>query len=184
MRPPAGHAPCTVVVGLGNPVRYDDAVGLRTAEALARLLRADPVPGVRVVVSTRAGLELVDLLTGATRAIIVDCLAPAEPEPGRIHRLGPNEVAGSTRLVGAHDVSVGDALALARAAGVPMPHTIDIYAVEVADIDRIAEGLSPDVARAVPVLARRIHRQLKGSQAEAAGLKTAPCTRSCLSPEP
>ena len=160
MMSPAGDTPATVVVGLGNPVRYDDAVGLRTAEEVARLLRAHPVPGVRVAVSTRAGLELVDLLTGATHAIIVDCLALAEPEPGRIHRLTLDDVAGSTRLIGAHDVSVGDALALARAAGVPMPETIDIYAVEVGDIDRIEEGLSPDVARAVPTLAQRIHRQL------------------------
>lgn len=170
-------APATVVVGLGNPVRYDDAVGLRTAEEVARLLRADPVPGVRVALSTRAGLELVDLLTGATRAIIVDCLAPADPEPGRIHRLTPDDVAGSTRLIGAHDVSVGEALALARVAGVPMPGTIDIYAVEVGDIDRIGEGLSPDVARAVPTLALRIHRQLMRRPAGAAdrgGTRLAP----------
>jgi hydrogenase maturation protease len=162
MSPPALDVPDTIVVGLGNPVRYDDAVGLRTAEAVARLLDADPVPGVRVAVSTRAGLELVDLLTGAARAIIVDCLAPADPVPGRVHRLTPDDVAGSTRLIGAHDVSIGDALALARVAGVPMPESIDIYAVEVGDIDRIGEGLSPEVAGVIPTLARRIHRQLAG----------------------
>lgn len=160
MMPTTSEPPDTIVVGLGNPVRYDDAVGLRTAEAVARLLEAGPVAGVRVAVSTRAGLELVDLLTGAARAIIVDCLAPAEPVPGRIHRLTPDEVAGSTRLIGAHDVSVGDAFALARVAGIPMPETIDIYAVEVGDIDRIEEGLSPAVARAVPALAQRIYAQL------------------------
>ncbi len=156
-----GHeAQATVVVGLGNPVRYDDAVGLRTVEAVARLLDAEPVPGVRVTTSTRAGFELVDLLAGASRAVIVDCVALPDPEPGRIHRLSLDDVAGSTRLIGAHDVSVGGAFALARATGIPMPEVIDIYAVEVADIDRFEEGLSPDVARAVPRLARRIHRQL------------------------
>lgn len=170
MKAPTTDVPATVVVGLGNPVRHDDAVGLRTAEAVARLLETDPVPGVRVVISTRAGLELVDLLTGADRAIIVDCLAPAEPAPGRIHRLEPDDVSGSTRLIGAHDVSIGDALALARVAGVPMPQTIDIYAVEVGAIDRIGEGLSPDVARAVPVLAQRIHRKLMSPPRIAAGL--------------
>ena len=163
MNPLTVDSPDTIVVGLGNPVRYDDAVGLRTAEALTRLLDADPVPGVRVVISTRAGLELVDLLTGAARAIIVDCLAPADPEPGRVRRLTPDGVAGSTRLIGAHDVSVGDAFALARVSGIPMPATVDIYAVEVGDIDRIEEGLSPEVARAVPALARRIHEQLMAS---------------------
>jgi hydrogenase maturation protease len=162
MMSPAREVPATVVIGLGNPVRCDDAVGLHAAEAVARLLEADPVPGVHVTTSSRAGLELVDLLTGAAHAIIIDCLALPEPDPGRIHRLTPDDVAGSTRLIGAHDVSLGDAFALARVAGVPMPGTIDIYAVEVADIDRIGEELSPAVAQAVPALARQIHQRLMG----------------------
>ena len=29
----------TIVLGLGNPVRFDDAVGLRVAEALERAAR-------------------------------------------------------------------------------------------------------------------------------------------------
>jgi hydrogenase maturation protease len=158
----------TVVLGLGNPVRYDDAVGLRTAEAVSCLLEAEPVPGVLVTTSSRAGLELVDLLTGATHAVVIDCLASSDPVPGRVHLLTLDDVAGSARLIGAHDVSLADAFALARAAGVPMPETIDIYAVEGADIDRIEEGLSPSVARAVPILAREIHRRLVSNQRQAA----------------
>jgi hydrogenase maturation protease len=120
------ETPVTVVVGLGNPLRCDDAVGLRTAEAVARLLDAEPVAGARVVTSTRAGFELMDLLAGASRAIIVDCLELPDPEPGRVHLLSIDEVSGSTRLIGAHDVSVGEALAVARASGVPMPDAVDI----------------------------------------------------------
>jgi hydrogenase maturation protease len=150
----------TIVLGLGNPVRYDDAVGLRVAEAVERLLAAEPLPGVSVATSTRAGLELIDLLSGAARAVIVDCLALPDAVPGRVSRLTLDDVAGSARLVGAHDVTVATAFKFARASGVPMPDTVDIYAIEAADIDRIEEGLSPAVASAVDELAREIYHRL------------------------
>jgi hydrogenase maturation protease len=150
----------TVVLGLGNPVRYDDAVGLRVAEAVERLLAAKPLPGVRVAKSTRAGLELIDLLAGTSRAVIVDCLVVPDPVPGRIIRLTLDDVAGSARLVGAHDVTVATAFKFARAAGVPMPDSVAIYAIEAADVDRLEEGLSPAVAAAVPALALEIYYRL------------------------
>jgi hydrogenase maturation protease len=164
MTPTPDGLPATVVLGLGNPVRYDDAVGLHTAEAVASLLQVEPVPGVFVTTSSRAGLELVDLLTGASHAVIIDCLTLSDPVPGRVHHLTLNDVAGSARLIGAHDVSLADAFALAGAAGVPMPETIDIYAVEGADINRIEVGLSPAVAVAVPALAHEIHQRLVNDQ--------------------
>jgi hydrogenase maturation protease len=160
MTSPAPEPGTTIVLGLGNPVRYDDAVGLRVAEAVERLLAAEPLPGVSVATSTRAGLELIDLLAGASRAVIVDCLARPDPVPGRVTRLTLDDVAGSARLVGAHDVTVDTAFKFARAAGVPMPDTVDIYAIEAADVDRIEEGLSPAVASAVYDVAREIHRRL------------------------
>ena len=158
----AGEPGGTIVLGLGNPVRYDDAVGLRVAEAVDRLLEDAPVPGVTVMTSTRAGFDLIDLLAGASRAIIVDCLVVPDPVPGRIRRLTLDDVAGSARLVGAHDIDLAGAFALARTLGVSMPPCVEICAVEAADTDRIEEAMSPDVAAAVPVLAREIHSNLAG----------------------
>jgi hydrogenase maturation protease len=157
---PEGGAATTIVLGLGNPVRFDDAVGLRVAEAVERLLTEEPVPGVTVMTSTRAGLELIDLLSGASRAIIVDCLTLPNPVPGHVRRLTLNDVAGSARLVGAHDVTIAGAFKFAAAAGVPMPDDVEILAVEAFDTERIEEGLSPAVAAAVPALAREIYHRL------------------------
>lgn len=156
----AGEPRRTIVVGLGNPVRLDDAVGLRVAEAVGRLLEAEPVPGVSVTTSTRAGLDLVEILAGASRAILIDCLVQPDAVPGRVRRLTLGDVAGSARLVGAHDVTIGEAVALGRAAGEAMPGDVEIYGIEARETDRIGEGLSPAVAAAVPVLAREIHRRL------------------------
>jgi hydrogenase maturation protease len=161
--PPAAAArrAGTVVLGLGNPVLGDDAAGLQVAAALERLLIEDPVADVQVVTSTRAGFEVIDLLAGASHAIIVDCLEDPNPEPGRIRRLALQDVAGASRLVGAHDISVGVAFELAGALGIEMPREIEIYGVEGAAPTGLGEALSPAVQAAVLTLARDLHAQLR-----------------------
>jgi len=158
---PAVTPPSTIVLGLGNPVLGDDAVGLRVAAALQQLMVDDPLEGVQVLTSTRAGFELVDLLAGATRAIIIDCLEVPDPTPGRVRRLDLKQVAGSARLVGAHDISVAVAFELAAALGIRMPRTVEIYGVEAASTREFEERMTPEVECAVVTLARDLHLRLK-----------------------
>ena len=151
-----------MVLGLGNPVLCDDAVGLRVAAALALLLEVDPIEGVRIATSTRGGFELIDLLAGAREAIIVDCLSGPASEPGAIRHLTLQEVAGSARLVGAHDISVATAFDLAGQLGIEMPARVEIIGVEGADTLTVSEDLTPKVEAAVGVLARELHAFLRG----------------------
>lgn len=153
--------PAIVVLGLGNPVLRDDAVGLRVAAALASLLEADPIEGVRVATSTRGGFELIDLLAGVQEAIIVDCVTGSASEPGVIRHLTLQEVAGSARLVGAHDISVATAFDLAGELGIEMPASVEIIGVEGADTLTVSEDLTPQVEAAVGVLARELHALLR-----------------------
>lgn len=150
----------TVVLGLGNPVLCDDGVGLAVVAALRQLLKAAPIPGVDVLASTRAGFELIDLLRDYRRAILVDCLALPNPQPGRVRRLSRDDVSGSTRLVNAHEVSVGVAFQLAEQLGIPMPTEVEILAVEAADTCTLVERLTPAVEAAVDPLSREIYEDL------------------------
>jgi hydrogenase maturation protease len=136
-------------------------VGLAVVAALKKLLEAAPIPGVDVLASTRAGFELIDLLRDYRRAILVDCLTLPDPQPGRVRRLGLDDVAGSTRLVNVHDLSVGVAFQLAERLGIPMPMDLEILAVEAADTTTICEELTPAVAAAVAPLSRDIYADLK-----------------------
>jgi hydrogenase maturation protease len=149
-----------VVLGLGNPLRGDDGAGLRVAERIEELLRDRPIRSVAVRTSTRAGLEVIELLTGFARAVVIDCVEAPDPTPGRVRRLTLDACPGSARLVGAHDLSLSDAFALARATGHPMPDEVEIYGIEAADMHAIGEGLSPAVAAAVGALAAEIHARI------------------------
>ena len=156
-----GTGAATLVLGLGNPVLSDDAAGLRAASALAALLEADPIEGVWVGTSTRGGFELIDLLAGSQHAIIIDALTVPSPSPGAIRRLTLTDVAGSARLIGAHDISVATAFELAAQLGIRMPSAVEIIGVECADTLTVSEGLTPEVEAAVEALARELHGQLK-----------------------
>jgi len=145
------------VLGLGNPVLTDDAVGLHVAAAVERLLREDPIAGVTVLTSTRAGFELIELLAGFTHAIIIDCLAIPNPVPGRIRFMDLTSLSGSARLVGVHDIGVADAFELASTLGARMPGTVEIYALEGEDTQTLSEEMTPALAASVPRLARTLH---------------------------
>jgi hydrogenase maturation protease len=151
-----------VLIGLGNPVCGDDGVGLRVAERVEALLARQPLTGVRVVTSTRGGFELLDLLEGADAAIVVDCLAAADARPGEIRELTIDQLAGSARLVGSHDVGLAQVIELGRLLGLPMPARLEIFGVEARPSGRIGDDLSPAVASAVGPLAERLYRRLAG----------------------
>lgn len=148
-----------VVLGLGNPVLADDAVGLKVAEALERLLSARPVPGVTVLASTRAGFELIDMLQGFRHALIVDALELPEPRAGHVQLLDMAHVEGSVRLIMMHEISITAAFELAAKLSIPMPEQVEIYAVEAADTRTLSEELTPEVAASVEPLAGRLYER-------------------------
>ncbi len=167
---PAPHR--IAVLGLGNPVLTDDAVGLRVADRVRELLAADPVPGVEVLESTRGGFDLIDLLGGFDMAVIVDALEAVSPAPGRVHRLDLAALAGSARLVSAHEIDLATAFELASRLQVPMPARVEIYGVEGGDMRTLSESLTPPLAACVDPLAREIHALVRGwaaGQGPAAG---------------
>jgi hydrogenase maturation protease len=146
-----------VIVGLGNPLLTDDAVGLRAAALLARRLAGAPVD---VLESSWGGMRFVDLLAGYERAIIVDAIEWRRGPPGTVYRLTPDAAIPTMRAVSYHDVSLGTALALGRALDIPLPVETVFFAVEAEDTHSFGESLTPAVEAALPEVVRRVEAQL------------------------
>ncbi len=131
-----------LVVALGNPDRGDDGVGQAVVRALG------PQPGVEVWEAVRGGLPLAEALVGYERALVVDaCLDLPVGEvalvPLFVGELGPE----SGRWL--HGLGLAQGLALLREAGLPVPRTWALVIGVPADLP-FGQGLSPEVARAVP----------------------------------
>ncbi|NLW25048.1 MAG: hydrogenase maturation protease [Clostridia bacterium] len=59
-----------IVIGLGNPILTDDGVGNRIAQNLQKLVS----PEVEVVEASLAGFNLIDLVAGYEKAILIDAV--------------------------------------------------------------------------------------------------------------
>lgn len=146
-----------LVLGLGNPLRGDDGVGPRVIKELTRRGLPDGVTALDV---GNAGLDLLNILEGWERAVVVDA-AEIGQEPGRFMRFTPNE-ARLTQTGGRfslHNAGLSEALALADALGWTLP-TLVIFGVQPAEFGWKAE-LSPAVEAAIPTLTDVVMNELK-----------------------
>ena len=144
--------PRAVILGVGNPVLRDDAVGLEVATRALQILGDRPDVVVRE--SERGGLDLVELLEGAEVAVVVDAVLDPGRAVGSVLRLDFTEVGATTHLHGAHGVDLPTAVAVGRKLGVAMPRHVWVVGVVVEDVLTLGEGLTPAVARAVESAAR------------------------------
>ena len=142
----------TLVIGLGNPLRGDDGVGVRLAQELeAQVLP----PDVEVVDGGTQGLGLVTLMAGRRRVILVDA-ADVGRSPGEFVRFTPDEarLLGDDAHLSVHAGGLRDALMLAQALEV-LPDEVIIWGVQPANLDWNS-ALSPEVEAALPSLVEAV----------------------------
>jgi hydrogenase maturation protease len=135
----------TVILGLGSSLRGDDGVGPAVIEWLDR----QGVPsGVETIDGGTSGLDIVSILMGRERAIIVDA-ANVGQAPGKWLRFTPDaaQLKGNATTLSLHSAGFAEALALGAALNV-LPPTIIIYGVQPQNLDWTAE-LSEEVQAAV-----------------------------------
>jgi len=150
----------SIVIGVGNPVIADDAVGMEAV----RLLRQQLVglSGLTVAEVYNGGLELMEAMVGFERAFVVDAMV-AGHKPGTIHRLGVDQLADTRNTSTTHNGSLSAALEFGRATGVNLPSDVRIWAVEAGDVSTFCEALTPDVRAAVSVVTEEIMHELLSS---------------------
>jgi hydrogenase maturation protease len=137
----------TLILGLGNPLLTDDAVGLRVAQELRTCLNGNQE--IEVGLDYWGGLRLMERMIGFDRAIIIDAIVSGKP-PGTIQVLNPGDIP-TQRSASAHDVNLPTALILGRQAEAHLPDDKDILliGIEAADVQTFSEQLSPDVEAVV-----------------------------------
>jgi len=147
----------TLVLGIGNPILSDDGVGIHVARRLKEMRPA----GIAVEELAASGLELLDLVRGYERLVIVDAIQTSGGKPGDIHELVEEDFEKSVHGSSPHGINIATALALGRRL-VPqeMPSEVTFLAIEAEDLVNVCERLTPDVERAVDEAVRIILRRL------------------------
>jgi hydrogenase maturation protease len=149
----------TLVLGLGNPILSDDGIGLLVAASLKKRFS---FPGLTIIESELGGLNLLELLSGYDKAVIVDAIQTREGIPGSIYEFGPQSLMGGRHSNSTHGINFGSTIELGRRLGLDLPGEITIFAVEVKDVTSFSNGCSPEVAKAIPECVGRISEAILG----------------------
>ncbi len=144
-----------LILGLGNELLSDDAVGILAARVLKERLRDK----AEVVESSLSGMALLDLLIGYERAILIDAVKTGRTPPGTISELSPADL-GAVAAPSPHYAGLPELIATAQALNLNFPKEIKIFAIEVEDPYTIGRGLSPTVAQALGKLIPLVERQI------------------------
>jgi hydrogenase maturation protease len=144
-----------LVLCLGNDVRRDDGVAWKVAERL----EASPIDGVVVRRSAVAGFYLIDDLLDFDRAIVVDAVRTGTRRPGEVFDFPVGALDGPSGP-SPHAVGLPTVLRVGRGYGLPLPASVHVVAIEVADMETLATGLTPAVEAALPVAEAMVRRLL------------------------
>jgi hydrogenase maturation protease len=147
-----------LVIGVGQEWRGDDAAGL----LVARLLQEMVGPEVMVRENSGAAHELLDAWQEADAVILIDAVQGGG-RPGEIYRFPVHEQplpAEFFPAASSHAWGVAQAVALGRVLGQLPPYLV-VYGVEGRNFG-LGQELSPEVAQAIPEVARRIRQEIEG----------------------
>ena len=125
-----------LVLGVGNILLTDEAIGVHIAEALAeRYILPDYV---EVMDGGTAGMELLDSMAGRDHLIITDAIVTAKSAPGTICILRDEEVpALFTNKISPHQLGLSDVLSALRFTG-EFPAKLTLVGV-------VPASLEPDI---------------------------------------
>lgn len=153
--------PRVAVVGVGNPMMGDDAVGKRVVDALHELALPDDVDVTHA--GTTAFLAL-EALSGAERGVVVDAVADGEADPGTLHRyrLVDGTFEGDAPDVFMHDFSFTEAVR-SGAEAYDLPADVLVLGVEPADTT-VGLELSDRVAERLPAVVEAVLAEVTGGE--------------------
>lgn len=146
--------PRTLVLGLGNDILSDDGVGLRAVRRVAALA-GDRAEFAEACVAT---VDLLSLMSGYDRVIIIDAFVSPDLPPGTTVRATPEDLPHGFGYRSFHTLPFRAVLDMGEQLGIPMPQEVVIHGLAVDETTTFGEEFSPDVAKAWESWAEQIAR--------------------------
>ena len=141
-----------VILGIGNLLLKDEGVGI---QMIQRLEQETLPPGVELVDGGTSTLDILPLLQGADKIIVIDAMK-AGGEPGSIYRCRPADLIPSEEApMSLHHIDFLQALKMNKMLGVDLaPRTI-IFGVEPGEIEWEI-GLTSALETKIPILKKLV----------------------------
>ena len=141
MRPQPRTSNRTLVLGLGNDILSDDGVGLQAARRVGELIgdRAD------VAEASVATIDLLPLMSGYDRVVIIDAFLSPDLRPGTTVRTTADDLPKGFGYRSFHTLTFREVLEMGEWLGLPMPAEVVIHGLAVDETTTFGEDFSPRV---------------------------------------
>jgi len=146
-----------LVLGIGNPIRGDDGVGIA---AVARLRGRIACDAADIRETSEAGFGLLSIISGYEEVIMVDGIHTQEGRPGEVYRFSREDIGCIQAPRFTHNTGIPDVLTWAEGMRIPIPTRMIFYAVEIASGETFCEGLSPEVEEVIPRVVALIEQDI------------------------
>jgi len=137
------------ILGCGSPLMGNDGIGLKVIEALHKTELKD-LKDLDIEDAGVCGLDLLNLLEGARKVIIVDAILADSP-PGTVHRIEGKDLLDGTEphpLVSMHDLTITDVLKIGEQVQ-SLPEVV-VIGIEIGSpVTEITQEISPNVLNGV-----------------------------------
>jgi hydrogenase maturation protease len=154
----------TLVLGLGNELYGDDAVGIHVVRKLRKDFEkpektAEWLENVELEECSLSGLALLEVIVDYDTLVIIDTIKKEKPLTGKIHLLEKKDL---RHIPGPspHNVSFPQSLELGKKLGLNVPSRIKIIAVEAKNQYNLGEGLTEEMTEAIPAIVREVKKAL------------------------
>lgn len=148
-----------IILGIGNPLRSDDGVGIHVIEAL----RKESLPTGTDLLEGLTGLDIIGAIKGCDKVIIVDAIMTAS-EPGTIFKLSLQDLSITKTLhhFSTHEMDFPSMLELGKKIFPgQIAEDITIIAIQAEDVTTISEKCTPEVEKSIREVVQLIKELLQ-----------------------
>lgn len=155
----------TLVLGLGNELYGDDAVGIHVVRKLREDFEkpektAKWLENVELEECSLSGLALLEVIVDYKKLVIIDTIKKEKPLTGKIHLLEKKDLR-HIPSPSPHYFSIPQSIELGKKLGLQVPSKIKIIAVEVKNQYNLGEGLTEEMTKAVPAIVKEVKKVLQ-----------------------
>jgi hydrogenase maturation protease len=149
----------TMILGVGNKILGDDGVGVHVANELKKHIQN---PNITIDEAITGGMNLLDLILGYDKVIIIDAVKSETEKDGEVRRIHLTDFS-TMHSCNPHDVSLSEAIEMAKKLGeTRIPKEIIIIGVMMRQIPcEFGENLSKKIAAAVPIAVKMTLNEIK-----------------------
>ncbi|MBN2156067.1 MAG: hydrogenase maturation protease [Candidatus Lokiarchaeota archaeon] len=152
----------TLIIGLGNPIVGDDAIGIKIVEWLQQTNLFSPNVKIQPDVSL-SGIGLVELFQSYDQVIIIDSIITEKNRPGTVRVLHPDQFLSAHHVSDFHNMDFFTALEWGYQTfkNIPPKEKITIIGIEIQYVQEFSDTLSPEIRNQLKSIQKTVYNQIR-----------------------